>query len=661
MTTELKCPRCSAAVPETSRFCATCGAAVTNPGDEGSTAERLSDSGAIQLKMLLLEETKGEYEIEGELGRGGMAVVYKAREVHLAREVALKVLPPELTFGKGAIERFKREAKTAAALDHPNIIPIYRITPGGRLFWYAMKFLEGSSLADILEEKGLLTVPETVAILEQVAEALDYAHQRSVIHRDVKPGNIMLDAHGRVIVTDFGIAKELHSGALTGSGAILGTPYYMSPEQCRGGTLTGAADQYSLGIMTYQMLSGHLPFEAESAIDLLHKHCMEPPPPLEALLPSLPKHVINAVNRSVAKKADERFPTVTAFVNALKGALPAGPGEATLIMHRRASARQRLNSLAAGSPKPSKLKSLGGIVTGVVAVGGLVAGSVWLATRSSEPSVPLAASPPAAARPDSPGGAAVPVPPRPTTGLVTIESLPAGGKVTLDNRDTTGASFALPLGPHVVSLTATGFEPMVDSVTVAGGDTNHVVFAARRITPPPPAATNRAATDRLAKARRDSIALVNSRAAAARTDSTRRANRTRDSLTAVASRARTDSIARGRAAARARTDSIARAAARRPTQDTTRTASHDTAAAQPPAGTGKGYVRVTLTGGFGDIVVDNVARRSGTSWADSLSAGAHTISVTRDGWTAEPASRRITVRAGQEVPVTFAMSRRSTP
>ena len=155
-----------------------------------------------------------------------------------------------------------------------------------------------------------------------------------MVHRDVKPGNVMLDVNGRVTVTDFGIAKELSSGALTGSGAIIGTPYYMSPEQCRGGNaITGAADQYSLAVMTYQMVSGHLPFDADSAIDVIHKHVSEPPPPLETLLPTLPRHVISAINRGLSKKATDRFPTVTSFVAALRHA----PDEKTLMMERRRS------------------------------------------------------------------------------------------------------------------------------------------------------------------------------------------------------------------------------------------------------------------------------------------------------------------------------------
>ncbi|MEE8134922.1 MAG: protein kinase, partial [Gemmatimonadales bacterium] len=160
------------------------------------------------MEKMLSEETEGEFEIDGLLGRGGMAVVYLAREIHLDRKVAIKVLPPELTFGHG-IERFKREAKTAAALDHPNIIPIYRIASEGKLFWYAMKYLEGRTMDEDLRDRVRIPLEETIVILDQVATALDHAHKNDVIHRDIKPANIMLDSHDRVIVTDFGIAKAL--------------------------------------------------------------------------------------------------------------------------------------------------------------------------------------------------------------------------------------------------------------------------------------------------------------------------------------------------------------------------------------------------------------------------------------------------------------------
>src|SRR5437899_638764 len=165
----VSCPRCGAGVTASSNFCANCGGSLTgeiDPSGEAAPAGRLSDSGALELKAMLVAATADDYDIQEELGRGGMAVVYRATEVHLRRPVAVKVLPPELTFARGATERFQREAQTAAALDHPNIIPIYRITAGGKIFWYAMKFLEGRSLGDIIAEKGLLTVSESVAIRE---------------------------------------------------------------------------------------------------------------------------------------------------------------------------------------------------------------------------------------------------------------------------------------------------------------------------------------------------------------------------------------------------------------------------------------------------------------------------------------------------------------
>lgn len=388
------CPRCGNGLPAGSRYCANCGESVSGEiparaavGAAIAHEGRLSDSGALQLKALLVAATAGDYDIQDELGRGGMAVVYKATEIHLRRPVAIKILPPELTFTKGSTERFHREAQTAAALDHPNIIPIFRISGSGKLCWYAMKYLDGRALNDILAEKGLLTVSETIAILEQIASALDYAHQHGVIHRDVKPGNVMLDVNGRVTVTDFGIAKELTSGALTGSGAILGTPYYMSPEQCRGGQgISGAADQYSLAVMAYQMVSGQLPFDADSAIDVIHKHVSEPPPPLETLLPGLPRHVVSAINRGLAKKAPERFPTVTAFVAAMRQA----PDDKTLMLSARLSRMGRRSGMA-----PTLLGSTKRVAVILMFLGAFAAGIWWFAQRWGG----------AAAQPEAGGGA----------------------------------------------------------------------------------------------------------------------------------------------------------------------------------------------------------------------------------------------------------------
>ena len=290
---------------------------VSDAGGQAAATAAMDLSAFAHMERMLRDETKGEYVVGKMLGRGGMAVVYLADETRLGRKVALKVLPPELTFGHG-VDRFLREAKTAATLDHPNIIPIYRIASGGKLFWYAMKYLEGRSLDDVLRERGTFTVEETIEILEQVADALDYAHDHQVIHRDIKPGNVMLDSRDRVVITDFGIAKALSEGALTASGSVIGTPYFMSPEQGMGKPVAGAADQYSVAVMAFRMLAGHIPFDGDSAIDILHQHCMMEPPRLEDTNPDLPPHVCDAVDKALSKKAPDRFPNIRMFVKALK-------------------------------------------------------------------------------------------------------------------------------------------------------------------------------------------------------------------------------------------------------------------------------------------------------------------------------------------------------
>ncbi len=313
----MNCVHCSSPVADEARFCHSCGSNVSDAGGQAAATASLDQSAFAHLEALLREDTKDEYVLGPMLGRGGMAVVYLATETQLSRKVALKVLPPELTFGHG-VERFKREAKTAAALDHPNIIPIFRIGSSGKIFWYAMKFLEGKSLEDLLREQGSFSLKETIAILEQVADGLDYAHAHHVIHRDIKPANVMLDNRNKVIVTDFGIAKALTEGKLTATDSVIGTPYFMSPEQGMGKTVSGASDQYSVAVMAYRMLAGHVPFDGDSAIDILHQHCMFEPPTLNEDVPEIPQHVSDAVARALSKKGTERFATVHDFVQSMK-------------------------------------------------------------------------------------------------------------------------------------------------------------------------------------------------------------------------------------------------------------------------------------------------------------------------------------------------------
>jgi serine/threonine protein kinase len=389
----MNCYRCATPIPESSRFCLSCGALVPDATLPTTVLEELDDAGARELELLLRADTAGEYEILRQIGRGAMGVVYLAREILLARDVAMKVLPPHLTYGQGAIGRFRREARTAAALEHPSIIPIYRIAPGGRLFWYTMKYLEGRSLAEVLNEQKGLPLEATITILERVGHALDYAHQRHVIHRDVKPANVMLEPQGHIVVTDFGIAKEAASGTMPGSGGILGTPFYMSPEQCKGEDLTGASDQYSVGVMAYQMLAGRVPFDSKSIIDILHKHVAESPPPLAHVSPGLPAHVYPAVERAMAKDPSERFASVIAFVRALAGPAP----DATVRLPRFWSVRQRWSGVLARTPRARRRRWSWTSSLSTLVAAGLVAGALWwngrTRTHNAAPAAPDASRP----------------------------------------------------------------------------------------------------------------------------------------------------------------------------------------------------------------------------------------------------------------------------
>ena len=346
----MECFKCHSPIPQDSRFCLSCGSDVSG-GSSGELTQGVQIDHELGDK--LREELGAAFSLERELGRGGMAVVFLATELDLGRKVAIKVLPPELTFGGGMVERFKREARTAATLDHPNIIPIYRVAPGGKLFWYAMKYLEGESLSDVIQREGRLDLDRAAAIIHQVADALDYAHEHGVIHRDVKPANIMLDARGRVTVTDFGIAKAVQNASMTGSGSMIGTPYYMSPEQCSGKKVTGQSDQYSLGVMAYQMLSGHLPFTGDSVFDIVKQHCMDPPPPLSELRPDLPQPLIAVVEHALAKNPADRFASENEFAKAFSAAASGQP----VSLPARSGASQRKSVTADLSPVPEALRS----------------------------------------------------------------------------------------------------------------------------------------------------------------------------------------------------------------------------------------------------------------------------------------------------------------
>ena len=280
-------------------------------------------SSDAELREHVARVLSANYELDREIGRGGMGIVYKAKDKRLKRPVAVKLLPPELAFRGEIRSRFLKEAETAAQLSHPNIVPIYSVDERDGLVFFVMAFVDGENLGARLHAQGRLDATETRRILKEVAEALAYAHERGVVHRDIKPDNILLcsDDDGRVMVTDFGIARAVTEGAdsrLTATGMAIGTPAYMSPEQSMGEReIDGRSDLYALGVVGYQMLSGELPFNAASTPALLVKQISERPTAVDVHRPDAPPDLARAVMMLLEKEPANRFPTADAFVVAL--------------------------------------------------------------------------------------------------------------------------------------------------------------------------------------------------------------------------------------------------------------------------------------------------------------------------------------------------------
>ena len=270
----------------------------------------------------LQEALAGKYSLEAEIGRGGMGIVYLAQEVQLDRPVALKVLPQELSSKADLRERFLREARTAAKLSHPNIIPIFAVDEVGEFVYFAMAYVAGETLGQRVRDRGPLPPSAGARMLKEIGWALAYAHSQGVIHRDVKPDNILLEEEtGRALVADFGIASLLEGAAATGAGEIIGTAEFMSPEQARGQGVDARSDTYSMGVVGFYALSGTLPFHDESAAEVLRQHREEPAPPLKTVAPHVPSRLARCVDRCLAKEPDARFETAAALSDALDAAL----------------------------------------------------------------------------------------------------------------------------------------------------------------------------------------------------------------------------------------------------------------------------------------------------------------------------------------------------
>jgi serine/threonine protein kinase len=470
----ISCPLCGAENAEGSSYCRMCGTPVT-PVDHGLESTVRDVGGVANLERVITESIGAQYIIQRPLGRGGMGAVFLAEEIELERLVAIKVLPPLMTFDRGFVERFRREARTVAALDHPNIVPVHRVgqvelADLGSLLYYVMKYVDGPPLSRVLHENRLLPIPVVETVLTRVSDALAHAHARGVIHRDIKPANIMLDANGWVWVTDFGIAKAVDATALTQSGGIIGTPNYMSPEQARGRGADARTDQYSLGIVGYEMLAGEVPFSGEFFPDIMQKHCFEPLPPIAPRRPDAPPGLIRVVERLLEKEPERRFTSMDACLSNLQAIQAEDPMSTTAV-------QELMRSLGGTGKVPIQVQVtpsqpikrqrrwlkrslVGAALVAVAAVAYVAAELIVPLLLDRGPETPAAVSGVDVGPPQLP----------PEMATITLRDLPAGAEVEVDGRPFNGTEIELEAGTYTIRVEAAGFVGRESEVTVAEGE-----------------------------------------------------------------------------------------------------------------------------------------------------------------------------------------------
>jgi len=315
MTTAARaCPACQTPLPDEAQFCLRCG--VATPTDPG-VPPRTATTGMVEV-ALVKKALAGRYQIERVLGEGGMATVYLAHDQKHNRKVAVKVMRPELAATLGA-DRFLREVQVAAQLNHPHILPMHDSGEADGVLYYVMPYVEGETLKEHIAKQGQLSVNETMRLGREVAEALAYAHTRGIIHRDIKPGNILLQS-GHALVADFGIARALgdEGEVLTKTGLAVGTPQYMAPEQATGEReVDGRADIYALGAVMYEMMAGEPPFTGPNARAIITRSLTEEPRSLTTSRAGFPAAVNSAVMKALAKSPSDRYANAEDMVNAL--------------------------------------------------------------------------------------------------------------------------------------------------------------------------------------------------------------------------------------------------------------------------------------------------------------------------------------------------------
>ena len=509
------CSRCGTQNKDSAKFCDSCGLDLTATTPVGA----IKDQPELTEIEMVRKELEKEYEVLSELGRGGMAIVFKAKETELDREVAIKVLPFSLAFDKEFVERFQREARTSAKLEHPNIIPIYRVGKSGRVIYFVMKFLRGKPLSSVLAARGAGLPPAQIkSVLADVCRALAYAHKSGIVHRDIKPDNIMFDEHGHAVVTDFGIAKAASGGKLTGTGMSIGTPHYMSPEQAKAQALDGRSDIYSLGVVAYQCLTGAVPFDGEDSFSIGYKHIMEelPTPPLEN---PEKRQLFEIVKKMMAKLPEQRFQNAEELIGVLEGGRSVSfTTDATMALPSMSGAR--LSSApttplprVTGTRPPSgggvpptvtgerKHSLLAGLVLWLLIVGAVLGGGGFYAYKqglifAAKPASDSTAAREQAvrdstarhdsiteaaadsARRDSARTATVvthtPLAPPGTPGKLVLQGVPQGARILVDGQQVRGTSVDMPPGVHRVNVRAAGYQTYDRQVIISPGEASTV-------------------------------------------------------------------------------------------------------------------------------------------------------------------------------------------
>jgi len=496
----LYCSRCGTQNKDTAKFCDSCGLDLTVTSPTGVRTEA-PDIAEIDMVRQELHE---EYEILDELGRGGMAIVFKAKEKQLDREVAIKVLPFSLAFDKEFVERFQREARTSAKLEHPNIIPIYRVGKSGRVIYFVMKFLRGKPLSNILGARGSLPPAEIKKILAEVGRALAYAHKKEIVHRDIKPDNIMFDEHGHAVVTDFGIAKAASGGKLTGTGMSIGTPHYMSPEQAKAQPLDGRSDIYSLGVVAYQCLTGSVPFDGEDSFSIGYKHIMEeiPAPPLEN---PEKRQLFEIIRKMMAKTPAQRFQNADEVVSVLEsGRSVSFTTDATTAMPSLTGVRMssapttplpRATGTLPGAGQAPRRSVLSGLLLWLVIVGAVFGGGGFYAYKQglifakdkggtdstgapggARDTTRLAAADTTTKQTGDTSHTTLPPPPpgSGTPGHLVLQNVPTGARISIEGQPVRGTQVDLPPGVHRLTVRAAGYQTYERQVIITPGETYNV-------------------------------------------------------------------------------------------------------------------------------------------------------------------------------------------